>query len=1662
MGTMGAVGAAVKMLKKLPVVQEGDSRPSTAPSKHGSLDKMRQSESAPDLHNQPASPRHYSGGDKMSPRMRRSASPDGKRRTTQKQPSRTTSSKNSFIAQYSGDLEGSLEGSSSEHDYDDGSKKHAVFASQVTQIAGTHSTPLRKSDVARKTEVKKRLLQRQMTPFEEDVDTHLVSFRDAPKDADKYMSGQSNLSLDSVSTLSSDDKPRSRPRITTRKSDKLQSLRKSQKSDKKKSVMYTDTAKKSLSRFGAQQETGGARREGATQQGGSGGLMRKSRMASAAENNRKSRKAGFAGDADAEISWAEKPETPNPLSVIRHRNIGRKWKKKATDRASKEGEEGDSSKVQIFGRIWLFSRCSPKFLHALAEGLIRVRFDPFEEFASAGDSASDLDFCIIEEGTVVRLLEDGTDVERSLEPGQHFGAWNLVGFDTDLPVTYAAGPQGAVVGVLSRNLLESLLNEYPDDDVAIAQSVEMLQQTGELLRRSQVFAQLSPALLFNISERIQPVRFARGEALVSKGQVPQAFYLLDGGTVAAEIDLHVGAHAGEQHSPKVARRKEKTKPVVVAKLSAGTLIADHAVVKANIPSSLTFRAQSQCVALMLSPETLASESVCFPDDLEWMAEVAVEMEKTHTLLDGNLVVHLSEIPIFSKCSDRFLNIIQDCSERRVVIPETVMARGIGEGLFAIQTGTVSHQVCGIHLHDMQEGAFFAQLALLGCTLRTSEVLRSETTAGYIVFQKTLLEEILGAFPQFRVSLEQSLGIEPDKLQLTDVEAQDSLGKLNLFRECNPSTLPTFFSGLLLYLVMPGGVIFGDVFSGEQQVGDDNEFQKDRDGMVVLLRGMATTPGNQLIHEGSVFGEGMLFGIPHPKMEPVIALSACVVATMKRPVFELLNDKIPTHQKSFEAAAIEMFDKMSVKAGASIYKWPLFTGCVSRFLYILDLHVVRRVYLDKSVILDTNDTDYSADRVSQSTLFLAFGAAHAFLTTEEYGTFLDKELQVGDVFGELTLLGIPYPSGLQLYAHGACDVQMLSNRAFRLACAEFPAEKARYKTSLAERVVSGTGQVSFGLDALRSCALFREASSMLLEEFCEVLEPIFFLEGEMIIQQGDTGDCMYVLCTGVASLEVDAAHVRDYHAGAIFGEVALLDMGLTRRATIRAVQPCVAQALHRADFHRILEDHPNDRRCFEALRELGQESRGIKCLQQVRQQILFKESEPNFVTRICEVLECRVYFPDEVVFAEGETGPFALYLLVTGECHVSVGGSKVSKVLAGETFGETATLGLSSVRTATVKGAESVSGEQCYCFVLHDGVLNKLLEDFPDERAKLEQIAAEKNGLAASAHKRRDAFLQEVEDALPKCGSVPLFGGHSQDFLTAVANGAEEILVEAGKVIVEACTDDATLFVVLEGEVDIEVGCARCARLGRYAAIGELAVLGVFTKQMATIRAATWGRIIRLPAEALVTAASDDRFESDRTRLAALRERLNRQGGEGLQRIRCLRGCQELCRQVLALQAIPLGLEQGASWIPKPIEHGEVFILALRGRSMLALPGVTGAPVTLKPGDSVPDALLRRFGASLCALDSCELCLLPRHMLLAAVMHFPEARSWFDVLRSEQNTIMRTLEERLRMHLAETAARLDHPRDEGISQWVQKRHDAVSRARAAHKPCFGVGPAVVQG
>eukprot|EP01016_Furgasonia_blochmanni_P014051 TRINITY_DN1726_c0_g1_i1.p1 TRINITY_DN1726_c0_g1~~TRINITY_DN1726_c0_g1_i1.p1 ORF type:complete len:288 (+),score=96.16 TRINITY_DN1726_c0_g1_i1:1-864(+) len=86
----------------------------------------------------------------------------------------------------------------------------------------------------------------------------------------------------------------------------------------------------------------------------------------------------------------------------------------------------------------------------------------------------------------------------------------------------------------------------------------------------------------------------------------------------------------------------------------------------------------------------------------------------------------------------------------------------------------------------------------------------------------------------------------------------------------------------------------------------------------------------------------------------------------------------------------------------------------------------------------------------------------------------------------------------------------------------------------------------------------------------------FKPGDVIINQGDDGDNLYVVDTGELDCfrkfkkDGESTFVKKYGPGDAFGELALL-YNAPRAATIKAVTPCILFALDRECFNHIVKD-----------------------------------------------------------------------------------------------------------------------------------------------------------------------------------------------------------------------------------------------------------------------------------------------------------------------------------------------------------------------------------------------------------------------------------------------------------------------------------------------------------
>jgi CRP-like cAMP-binding protein len=79
-------------------------------------------------------------------------------------------------------------------------------------------------------------------------------------------------------------------------------------------------------------------------------------------------------------------------------------------------------------------------------------------------------------------------------------------------------------------------------------------------------------------------------------------------------------------------------------------------------------------------------------------------------------------------------------------------------------------------------------------------------------------------------------------------------------------------------------------------------------------------------------------------------------------------------------------------------------------------------------------------------------------------------------------------------------------------------------------------------------------------------------GEILFNQGDAGDCMFVLIEGAMDVIVDGEVVEKSTSGAMLGEMAIIDAS-PRGATVIATESCRLAKIDEKRFNFIIQSNP---------------------------------------------------------------------------------------------------------------------------------------------------------------------------------------------------------------------------------------------------------------------------------------------------------------------------------------------------------------------------------------------------------------------------------------------------------------------------------------------------------
>lgn len=111
-----------------------------------------------------------------------------------------------------------------------------------------------------------------------------------------------------------------------------------------------------------------------------------------------------------------------------------------------------------------------------------------------------------------------------------------------------------------------------------------------------------------------------------------------------------------------------------------------------------------------------------------------------------------------------------------------------------------------------------------------------------------------------------------------------------------------------------------------------------------------------------------------------------------------------------------------------------------------------------------------------------------------------------------------------------------------------------------------------MSVLSETRLFDNLSLADLERLSEVIEMREYEAGEVLFQQGDHGDGMYIIANGTVEIRLGEKKIALLHEREFFGEIALIDESGRRTATVMAHNACRCLFLSREHFEQLMVSH----------------------------------------------------------------------------------------------------------------------------------------------------------------------------------------------------------------------------------------------------------------------------------------------------------------------------------------------------------------------------------------------------------------------------------------------------------------------------------------------------------
>lgn len=660
----------------------------------------------------------------------------------------------------------------------------------------------------------------------------------------------------------------------------------------------------------------------------------------------------------------------------------------------------------------------------------------------------------------------------------------------------------------------------------------------------------------------------------------------------------------------------------------------------------------------------------------------------------------------------------------------------------------------------------------------------------------------------------------------------------------------------------------------------------------------------------------------------------------------------------------------------------------------------------------------------------------------------ERIQAGCCFGETALLGMDKNWLATLKAENLCTIAELTREDFLDVIESFP-EVDRFFQHITDANMVGLDD---GI-VIDPCDVFADLSESTLISIDQLSLRRLYFPGERLQVQGDPVGELQILLRGQVNFDIGGRTVRSELRGVemqepnsisraksspltshekpvCFGEQGLLCSGHTASATIQAVQVSHVRILHRPVFLKILEDH-SERVQLENMAgvfdQLNNEEAMTSSLHSLQEVGIFKQlgCSAEFLDFLAQSLEDRVYLCGQKICQENTSDDTNMYILTRGTARVLQGDVEINRMESGAVFGEVVLFGISDKRSSTV-----VASGICQTKVLHQNVVIRGLERFPEERQKVLMIAFARqpgNESQAEEGRSRQSFSinRNPEDwksvefriVMKAVKSSPLLGAMPEAFIEELSAVAVNRIYMPGDLVVEEGKEGNSMFIMVSGTAAVfavnpedKVAANRdpavrppLTRVGVLTAAsisGELAMLGVYPVRSATIEAETICCMWEISHDCALSILN--RMLDVRQQFAdIIVQHLQHTVPTLIDALPLFRHFDRKFRMLLGLYCERYAFFPGQQIFNEGQPGDGLYIVNL-GRATLERKAITIKTYTSGSyfNSTIMLGINQNSLCSLRALQTCHVVVISRASFLQALEHYPSQQSYLKLVRSE--------------------------------------------------------------